>query len=239
MSGEPLEVAMMASGLRACAPVTLAAMFGADEIDVPVRAVVCGPDAGFLGPWASDARVRVELLGAEAWAAYQDYSVNRRIAETFRRCVEGAAERGRALVLTQDDVVFAEGWLTTTRYAARVARLELSVKRQLKNAPIVLALFAPAKFKRIHSPLAPYLPHCFYGNQGVYFSAPAVEALLPFANTQPPDQMDDMVVNQFVSQHKAHLFAINPNVVQHAPPSSTHGGALCLSPTFDPRGHRL
>lgn len=232
-----LEVAMMAMARpQPYAAESLRSMFTEDEIDVPVRVVVCGTDAAFLGPWEEDARVSVEMMSPEAFAVLSDHPRCWRITETFLRCLRPAASRESDLVLFQDDVLLARDWLKTTRsLAARAERIERN-RLHRESAAIVLALFCPMKLSSLQGPLAFYQPRKFFGNQGLYLSADAIRALVPFAERHH-DQMDDMVLKDFIRSGGARLFAINPNIVQHTGEDSTHGGYFHRSPSFRASGH--
>lgn len=236
---DDVEVAMMATERQQpYVHHSLASLFAQDDVDALVRVVVCGDDDTFLGSWANDRRVYVETLRTERYARYADYNIYRRITETFIRCVEGAAKRGRGLVLLQDDVALAKGWLQTVRVLGPEAKRQVSLTRRKEDAPVVLSLFSPQKIKAAESPLSPYPPRRFYGNVGLYMSAEVPPKLAPFAR-QHLGEMDDMVVKRFLRAGEAFLFAVNPNIVQHTGDASTHGGGFYRSPTFDPKGHRL
>lgn len=216
---------------------SLESLFARDEVDVPVRVVVCGTDPGFLGPWATDPRVEIETLSHGALEAQAGWNVYQRITDTFMRCLWPAAERGHGLVLLQDDVSLARGWLRTVRRLETEAKRRVSCKRQVDDAAVVLALFASSKFRAVDKPLAVYQPRRFYGNVAIYLSPKVLAPLHAFAD-QRRGEMDDIIVKRFLLAGGAHLFAINPNVAQHTGDHSTHAGGYYRSPTFRAEGHR-
>ena len=208
-------------------------MFERDNIDVPVIVAVDGRDVSYLGKWASHPKVRIELPSEARAARLKGRSVGTRINDTFLRCLE-VADENEELVVCQDDVKFARGWLSFTRRASVLAAKRAALRWQGRRRPFIIALYSPTPKKG--KPLANYRPRGFYGNQGTYFSADVVAPLRDYLLRGKRTLMDDMVINRFATGMKAALFALNPSAVQHVGSVSTHTGSAPPGPMFNENG---
>lgn len=192
---------------------TLASMFAKDATVAGkvgrVRVVVDGTDAGYFGPWATDARVAVELLSQD--------ELQRRPAVVHQRCAQGTwramagARPGEPFILLQDDLLFAPRWL------ARLERAADAVRADLGTEDFVLAAYACYEFE--HRPhYALYPRPLFYANQALYFSTEALARMTPYMRQHGVIERkgaDDLIFRQYFLDNPIALVATVPSLVQH------------------------
>lgn len=203
---------------------TLLSMFEADSLcsASPVRLVVCGPDAGYLGDVSRSTTVRVDVLSAADWADMKARDAKRRVAHNFMRVLAGADAR-RPLIALQDDICFADGWLVKTHDI-------VSEITAAHGDDFILALYASYRFKG--KPYYPYNAHLFYGNQALYLTPKARTGLLAFFRAATKLVPDDMMVKDYVLHSKTKLFVANPSLVQHVGECSAIEERFHRSPSF-------
>jgi len=233
----PIEIAMTTVDTRPMyVKQTLEALFAQPLSCGPVRVVVDGDDAAYLGEWRSRPELKVELLSRDAAAAQRELHVIDRCTFTTHRALSGAT-RGSAVVLLQDDVIFAPGWFD--RMVDTIHELEADVASE----NYVLALYSTYPFTR--KPYSIYPRHDFFGCQGLYFSpvaAPLIANVLAthFAECRArgdrPGGADDVIMNKYFIRHaEPYLLAMVPSVVQHVGRDGTgvSSGWFHCSPTFE------
>ena len=195
-----------------------------------VRVVVDGGGAAYLGEWAIDPRVAIELLDEETGDELANAVVAQRISATFYRCLAGAPQ-GVPMVVCQDDVEFAEDWWQQTLIA--VTKAEALRANRAQKTPYALTLYATKKLRTLDRPLAPYKAGNFFGNQALYFPADTMELLVPyFRKMRVCGMMDDMLLKHFFIDYGVVLKIVNPNPAQHIGQEGTHAGKFHSSPTF-------
>jgi hypothetical protein len=204
----------------------------------PVRIVVDGPSAEFLGSWATDRRVSVELLAGKVAESQRKMDPIDRCAFTTYRALNdhpgGQFDEEDSLILLQDDLEFASGWLE------RTLETTLCIEADTGSDNFVLALYAPHPFKQ-----RPYSVYCrgdFYGCQALYLTPRAVHTMANVllegnirhrgtdAGNRAPDDL--LMRNHFVAHREPYLLAMVPSVVQHIGKVSAIGIGFHESPTF-------
>jgi hypothetical protein len=197
----------------------------------PVRFVVDGPSADYLGPLTQLGQV--ECLDAERWKKIKDIPPEGRCLLNFQR-VLGPPQSGRSLLALEDDVVFTSGWVRKLELALdRVDALDERSAR--RREPFVLALYAARPFRR--RPVDAYKPLHFYGNQALFFSPSAREAVRHFILMEELDfrlRPADMMVKLAAEKQLVQLWACNPSLCQHAGDVSSLGLRSHRSRSFRP-----
>ncbi len=223
---------------------SLRGVFAAEPSLQQVAVVVDGTDAGFMGRWAADPRVVVHLLREEP---DKNEGTERRTVRTFRRCLELHKETGslrESLVVVQDDVEFAPGWLTKTREGISACRAMVQGDR-----PWVLQVYTP--FGLHDMPVHELDPDLYYANVGLVVPWQFVIPLLDHVGAPGVPRADDLAVADFLKVNGGAYLALNPSVVQHTGDVSAQvrrriGGKIspCYrlsrdrSPTFGPLPER-
>jgi hypothetical protein len=208
-------------------PDTLVSLYGADRAcaSVPLRLVVCGDSAAYLGDVTSKPEhpdVRIDLLSAAEWKQLQTLDIKRRILNNFVRVLAGGDAR-RPIIALQDDVRFARDWLTKTVEIADYAAGD-------HGEDFILALYAAYRFKR--KPYFLYNPLRFYGNQALYMTPKARHGLLNYMYMADQFKPDDMMVKDYVQHSGTRLLAAYPSLVQHVGECSAVEDRFHRSPSF-------
>lgn len=242
MTGDhvPVRVAMMACDREgAYVAESLRGIFAAEPSLRQVDIVIDGADAAFLGRWATDKRVVLHLLDD---LPRDDEGTEWRTVRTFRRCLElhqskqdaaHPAWRGHHLVVVQDDVEFAPGWLTKTR-----AGLSWCENNAPNAAPWVLQVYTP--FGLHDLPVHQLDVDLYYANVGLAIPCGIVGSLMEHVGAPGVPRADDMAVAHYLKVKGGAYLALNPSVVQHTGDVSAQVGreeedfGPRRSPTFGP-----
>jgi len=221
---------------------TLTRLFSADPSTdelAPIRVVVDGHSAEFLGDWATDPRIEVELLSARMAKQQEKLDPIDRCAFTTYRALNDHPgdqfDHEDSLILLQDDLEFAPGWLEKT------LEVTLSIEADTGSDHFVLALYAPHPFEK--RPYSVYTRGDFYGCQALYLTPRAVHAMagalhegnIRHRGAGKTDRTpDDLLMrNHFIAHREPYLLAMVPSVVQHIGEISAIGVGFHQSPTFE------
>lgn len=205
----------------------------------PVRVIVDGASADFLGEWADDPRVEVELLSLRTAHLQAELDPIDRCAFTTYRALNdhpgGQFDEEDSLILLQDDLEFASGWLEKT------LEVTLCIEADTASDNFVLALYAPHPFEK--RPYSVYCRRDFYGCQALYLTPRAVHAMSGVLHdgnirhrgtgktNRTPDDL--LMRNHFIAHREPYLLAMVPSVVQHIGEISAIGVGFHRSPTFE------
>lgn len=192
-----------------------------------VRLVVDGDDAGYLGPWATDPHVAVELLSDDEMRT-RPMVVQERCALSTWRAMAGARP-GEPFILLQDDIVFAPQWLTRLERAADAVRADLGTES------FVLAAYACYDFDP-GPRYSVYPKHLFYANQALYFSSKAARRMTAYLYQHGVVERmgaDDLIFRSYFLDNPIVLVATVPSLVQHVGFDTTGlSPEMHQSPTF-------
>jgi len=209
-----------------------------DELEA-IRVVVDGHSAGFLGEWVRDPRVEIELLSARTAKMQAKADPIDRCAFTTYRALNdhpgSQFDEEDSLILLQDDLEFAPGWLE------RTLEVTLCIEADTGSDNFVLAMYAPHPFEK--RPYSVYTRQDFYGCQALYFTPRALHAMagaLYEGNVQHRGKIvtgrvpDDLIFrNHFIAHREPYLLAMVPSVVQHPGRCPRSGSGFHQSPTFE------
>lgn len=209
---------------------TLESMYQDERAQLsPLRLVVSGTDATYLGSWLS--RGRAETYDAQTWRErIRGVPPEGRCLLNFERVLGGGDE---ALLALEDDVVFTSDWIAKLQEALQKVDRRRGSER--KREAFVLALYAARPFKQ--KPVDKYNPLHFYGNQALYFSPDARVRLRRFIAQElraGRPQPADMLVKAGAREKLYDLLVANPNLCQHVGKASSLGLRQHKSPTFKP-----
>jgi hypothetical protein len=151
----------------------------------------------------------------------KDFWMHRRAARTFVRCLRSASARTRGVMVCEDDLIFAPGFVE--RLLACLNQMEASRVHQgilavysLHHHPATTEKGAERTFRR-------YEDSAFYGCQCMLYPRRWVLPLVRYVEqhgVESPRAPFDLLVGEFC-QERRNLYAIQPSLVQHAGDFST------------------
>jgi hypothetical protein len=191
--------------------------------ELAVRLVVGEPDDTFLPAHPAIHRVQILVPRHEEWSPFQQRPVAQRAAWNYWRALTvGASGDGtRGLLVLEDDVTLAAGWVDRLRLTIRQLRAQHGDRWILALYTSVLPMPPPHPGR---PRVLPYPPQMFYGTQAIYYP--------PGMRTELADHLRRMTVESFqvpydiaialhLRQMEIPLFATVPCLAQHIGEVST------------------
>lgn len=208
-----------------------------EQSRAPVRLVVGSADAMYVDGYKAEThKFAVEKLTREEEAVERGYDhPARRCASTHVRCLRGMRPNADVLLLLEDDVEFARGWLP--RVYATATELQSAFPRGW-----VLALFTPGG-SRVREMLQRGKKWFqrdyggFYAAQALLYSRSVVKDYVPhaFENcVRTPIMPMDLYLPVWMKERGLPILSTAPSLAQHIGVTSTGcgGGAALQSDCF-------
>ena len=178
-------------------------------------------------------RIVLDMLAEDDAKRRATWKISRRIAATYRRCLGSVLGQGAGVLILQDDIELAHGWLRSLEDAVSFMRAK-EVHALANGNPFRWALSLYSRGALGAGDCCTFThAHMFYGSVAMYWPASEVEELCAyFDGRADSDRPDDLLIRDYLVTNVIGLYAMNPNIVQHTGRKSSHGAQFVTTSNY-------
>ena len=196
---------------------------------LPATLMVGASDATYLDRYRGEPGLRIVRPTAEEFSSWADRHVGHRASWNFWRALVDARDCAR-LLLCEDDILFARGWLD---FLARVIR---DIERT--QSDYILSLYWPGAMAEANGSCVVALdPDTYYSHQAVLYAGRARAGFADYLlrhGVQSWERAQDLNLARFAREAEIPMYATCPSLVQHIGRVTTGQGVFHQSATFAP-----
>lgn len=194
------------------------------NISSPVSLVVGSPESAYLEGYRSSTDLRI-IEADEEWELLKQEPVRRRASWNYWRCL-ALQPLDRDLLLLEDDIQFAQGWLS--RFLDTTAVINARY-----GCGYVLSLYSAHPFCGYAyaggAMYAEFPPQSFYGTQATYYPAAIRTGFAQYLRKHGVDEFRepyDLLLGRYVAENRHRLIVTAPSLVQHIGEETTGLGSF-------------